>query len=109
MAGQKEVFKSEKTCPFCKTELLLPLYMYRDFHCPYCGKNIGESNNYTRDAEDRRIKYKKSFRCEVLGWHAPTNIYVGWLSTTFESTCKRCGRPILQDSQGNWFSFSEEN
>lgn len=33
--------RKERTCPFCKTELLLPLYMYRDFHCPYCGKNIG--------------------------------------------------------------------
>ena len=34
--------EKERTCPFCKTELLLPLYMYGDFHCPYCGANIGE-------------------------------------------------------------------
>ena len=25
-----------------------------------------------------------------------------------ESVCKRCGRPIMQDSQGNWFSFAEK-
>lgn len=39
----------ENLCPFCKTELLLPLYMYRDFHCPYCGANIGgaEKNDYS--------------------------------------------------------------
>lgn len=51
------------------------------------------------------MKDKKSFRCEVLGWHKPTEIYVEGLSVTFESTCKRCGRPIMQDSQGNWFSY----
>lgn len=50
----------------------------------------------------------KSFRCEVLGWHTPTTIYVRGLSTTFESTCKRCGRLIMQDSQGNWFAYSKK-
>lgn len=53
------------------------------------------------------MKDGKSFRCEVLGWHKPTTICVSRLSTTFESTCKRCGRPIMQDSQGNWFSYYE--
>ena len=49
----------------------------------------------------------KSFRCEVLGWHRPTSIFVEDLSVTFESVCKRCGRPIMQDSQGGWFSYSD--
>lgn len=22
--------------------------------------------------------------------------------------CKRCDRPIMQDSQGNWFAYSEK-
>lgn len=47
----------------------------------------------------------KSIRCDFLDWHMPTEIYVKDLSVTFESTCKRCGRPIMQDSQGNWFSL----
>lgn len=50
------------------------------------------------------MKRKKNFRCDVLDWHTPTTVYVGRLSTTFESTCKRCGRKIMQDSQGNWYS-----
>lgn len=54
------------------------------------------------------MKNGKSFRCEVLGWHKPTEIYVKWLSVTFESVCKRCGRPIMQDSQGNWFAYAEK-
>ena len=48
---EKAIFKSmldelnegdikERTCPYCQTELLLPIYMYKDFHCPYCGKDI---------------------------------------------------------------------
>ena len=52
------------------------------------------------------MKNRKSFRCEFLDCHTPTTICVRGLSTTFESTCKRCGRRILQDSQGNWFPYS---
>ena len=55
------------------------------------------------------MKDRKSFRCEFLDWHTPTTIYVKSLSTTFESICKRCGRPIMEDSQGNWFSCSDES
>lgn len=53
------------------------------------------------------MKNGKSFRCEVLGWHTPTKIFVPELSITFESICERCGRPIMQDSQGNWFAYAE--
>lgn len=50
----------------------------------------------------RVSKKSKSFRCEVLGWHSPTNIEFAGIN--LKSTCKRCGRPIMKDSQGNWFS-----
>lgn len=53
------------------------------------------------------MKDGKSFRCEILDWHTPTDIYVKGLSVIFESRCKRCGRPIMQDSQGNWFSYPD--
>lgn len=53
------------------------------------------------------MKFKQMFRsflCNVMGWHSP-----GRTVTTFgiiqESKCKYCGRRIMLDSQGNWFSF----
>lgn len=46
---------------------------------------------------------RKSFRCEFLDWHTPTTHVSG--ITILESTCKRCGRRILQGSLGNWFSY----
>jgi hypothetical protein len=40
--------------------------------------------------------------CEKLGWHrAPTNVGFDGCSRT--GTCPRCGKSVLQDSQGNWF------
>lgn len=33
--------------------------------------------------------------CHKMGWHlAPTS---------FTGRCSRCGKKVLQDSQGNWF------
>ena len=55
------------------------------------------------------LKANKSFRCEFLGWHKPTKITVPYLSINFHSTCARCGREILQDSQGNWFATYSED
>lgn len=43
------------------------------------------------------------FRCDILDWHSPKEI--GFNGVNFCSYCKRCGRRILQDSQGNWFSI----
>lgn len=34
--------RKERTCPYCQTELLLPTYMYKGFHCPYCGEDIAD-------------------------------------------------------------------
>ena len=42
----------------------------------------------------------KPFYHDVLEWHLPD------LNKT-ENICKFCGRKILQDSQGNWFSYDE--
>ena len=46
-----------------------------------------------------------NFRCRVLGWHKPTEGWGmwAWNGCSFSSTCVRCGKPILRDSQGNWF------
>ena len=40
--------------------------------------------------------------CDKMGWHlAPTQI--GFDGCSLEGTCPRCGKHVLQDSQGNWF------
>lgn len=51
-------------------------------------------------------KYRKLFRhkflCGILGWHKPTKT-ISVRGINLESTCKYCGKFIMQDSQGNWF------
>jgi hypothetical protein len=54
------------------------------------------------------------FRCERLGWHHPginpigfdgaSLTRIGFDGASLTGNCGRCGRRILQDSQGNWFS-----
>lgn len=37
-----------------------------------------------------------------IGWHTPTTVvHPRGINTV--SVCRRCGRMIMQDSQGNWF------
>ena len=49
----------------------------------------------------------KSIRCDILDWHRPTIISNDGVNT--RSICSRCGRPIMKDSQGNWFSYGERS
>jgi len=40
--------------------------------------------------------------CHHMGWHlAP--IAQGFDGCSFAGTCPRCGKAVLEDSQGNWF------
>ena len=42
--------------------------------------------------------------CDIMGWHyvdIPANINFDGCS--FIAKCSRCGKYVLQDSQGNWF------
>lgn len=44
----------------------------------------------------------KSIGCDMLHWHmAPTE--QGFDGASFNGICPRCGKRVLQDSQGNWF------
>ena len=44
----------------------------------------------------------KWFYHNVLEWHLP-NEEQGFDGCSIHSTCKFCGKDIMQDSQGNWF------
>jgi len=47
-------------------------------------------------------RYLPIWFCHHMGWHlAPTNI--GFDGCSNEGICPRCGKHVLQDSQGNWF------
>jgi len=48
-----------------------------------------------------------SLRCDWLDWHKPTPI-TWWDGASRGSLCLRCGRTILQDSQGNWFAIEKD-
>lgn len=44
----------------------------------------------------------KRYGCDIMGWHlAPTS--QGFDGCSFNGTCPRCGKEVLQDGQGNWF------
>lgn len=43
---------------------------------------------------------------DILGWHKPGKNEKIWNDgCSFHCTCKYCGKEIMQDSQGNWFTF----
>ena len=47
-------------------------------------------------------KYRTNYSCRQLGWHN------GKGARTFDgcsvhATCSKCGKSVIQDSQGNWF------
>lgn len=47
---------------------------------------------------------KNTWFCDFWGWHkAPTQ--QGFDGASFNGKCPRCGRKVLQDSQGNWFDI----
>lgn len=47
---------------------------------------------------------KHYFRCKYLDWHRPASIEYHD-AVNAESKCKYCGRSIMEDSQGNWFTY----
>lgn len=39
--------------------------------------------------------------CTKLGWHRPPN-YLDFDGCSSNGSCPRCGKHVMQDSQGNW-------
>ena len=42
---------------------------------------------------------------DVLHWHTPDNSPQWFDGCSTHAKCKHCGRDIMQDSQGDWFTF----
>jgi hypothetical protein len=47
-------------------------------------------------------KFWGVWACEYLNWHLEP-ICIGFDGCSLNGTCPRCGKPVLQDSRGNWF------
>ncbi len=44
------------------------------------------------------------FLCNTLGWHNGKGMpIIEFDGCSFHSTCSRCGKEVMQDSQGGWF------
>lgn len=44
---------------------------------------------------------------DILGWHEPDKNAKIWSDgCSSHCRCKHCGKEIMQDSQGNWFTFN---
>ena len=43
-----------------------------------------------------------------LGWHFPDDSPQTFDGLSIHARCKFCGKEILQDSQGNWFTCESE-
>jgi len=44
----------------------------------------------------------KWFVCDLMGWHSEVEIY-GNDGMSCLGKCKKCGKYVMMDSQGNWF------
>lgn len=49
----------------------------------------------------------RDFIHNVMDYHVPDN-HVDFDGASMHSKCKICNKRILQDSQGNWFSFTDD-
>ncbi len=52
--------------------------------------------------------FKTSHSCTYFGWHRgdPTTQVQRGINSC--ASCSKCGKAVMQDSQGNWFTSSEK-
>lgn len=55
----------------------------------------------------RIAEWFRRFTHDRLGWGYP-DASIGFDGCSATSTCVRCGKRLLQDSQGNWFHTTQE-
>jgi hypothetical protein len=55
------------------------------------------------------IEWLRKFAHDVLGWHDGRGGPIGFDGMSLTGRCSRCGRRVLMDSQGNWFTAGSLN
>ena len=54
------------------------------------------------------INWIRKFLHDHLGWH-DGRLGPKWSDgASTHAACSQCGREVMQDSQGNWFTFTRE-
>ena len=43
------------------------------------------------------------FSCDLFKWHDGCGGEISYDGCSFHSVCSKCGKKVMQDSQGNWF------
>lgn len=52
----------------------------------------------------KKMNWWQKFMCNVMGWHNGNGkSKKSFDGLSFHSTCSRCGKEVMLDSQGNWF------
>ena len=49
------------------------------------------------------LKFGTSYSCRAWGWHNGKGGTKSFDGCNTHSTCSKCGKEVMQDSQGNWF------
>jgi len=49
------------------------------------------------------VGFKDKSFCLVMGWHDGSGGKRSFDGCSIHATCSRCGKEVMQDSQGNWF------
>lgn len=44
----------------------------------------------------------KTYSCKQFGWHNGLGGNNSFDGCSFHATCSKCGKEVMQDSQGNW-------
>jgi len=52
---------------------------------------------------DKFFRFKDVSFCKHLGWHDGRGGAKSFDGCSIHATCSRCGKKVMQDSQGNWF------
>ena len=52
---------------------------------------------------DHIFRFKDRSFCDQLGWHDGRGGSQGFDGCNMKAVCSRCGKKVIQDSQGNWF------
>ena len=52
-----------------------------------------------------KLGWFKFWYHDLLAWHTPDDGPESFDGCSIHARCKHCGKEIMQDSQGNWFTF----
>lgn len=47
--------------------------------------------------------FKTCYSCKIFGWHNGYSGFKRFDGCSMHAECSKCGKEVMQDSQGNWF------